>query len=301
MNEEILAYLSDTLGQTPEAVADLLYTKTDEGQFTDQIKPDAFQQLRQLNAEHIGKVKGDTKALFDNGYRKAQSEFLTQFEKELAARGVQKRDVVKPWELLDDLAKAAKPGKVDDADIQKHPAYLSREKELAEALEKAKEEAQQKIAEIEQGYRRKETLAVVRSKAREGLLSLNPVLPEDQRIRENQVNLFLNSEFDRFDYEVQPNGDILVIENGQRKNDDHGHPVRFDKLVQSAAAQYFQFQKQDPKGNGGNGGQTEQPGAAGADGVPIMRTEEDYIRAMAEAKGEQLIKVREAWKAQQQQ
>lgn len=303
MNEEFIAYLSDTLGQTTEAVADLLFTKTDDSQQTDQIAPDAFQRLRELNAQHITKTKGDTKGAFDNGYKKAQSEFLTQYEKELERRGVAKREGAKPWDLLDDLiTTAAKPGKINESDIQTHPAYLKRERELAEALEQTKQQAQQQILEIEKGYQRKETLAVVRSKARENLLALNPVLPEEPRIRENLLNVFLKSEFERYDYEMQPNGDILVLEAGQRKNDDHGHPVRFDKLVQTAASQYFQFAKQDPKGQGGNGGSNDQPGTAGgADGVPVMRTEADYIKAMAEASGDQLTKIRAAWKAQQQQ
>ena len=47
---------------------------------------------------------------------------------------------------------------------------------------------------------------------------------------------------------------VLVLLDGKRLENDHGHPIDFDSLAASTAAQLFEFHKTDAKGSPGNKG-----------------------------------------------
>ena len=253
--ELLLAYLGVTLNLSPDSIAESLYKKSDDGTQTDEIQEGALEALKSLDKERITKIKPDTKTFFDNGYKKAQVEISEKYEKMIREKtGVDDNDLKGEELLLAGLEKVAKP-KLEDDKVKLHPLFISREKELLKLAEDLKAEGVNALEEFKSQQVKAQRIQLAQGKAKDILLSMKPVLEEDQRIADRRIKNFLN-EFSNLEYE-DVNGELVPIKDGKRLENDQFHPVSFDKLVKDLAADNFLFQVQDPKGNGGN---QNQPG-----------------------------------------
>jgi hypothetical protein len=174
------------------------------------------------------------------------------------------------------VSKAAKSGLEEDK-VKLHPVYLGLESAKKKELETIKAEAEAKISEMQNGFKRKETIGSVQAKARELFLSLNPVLASAADVAQNQTAVFL-SKFEGYDYEFTDGGGVIVKDTtGKRLEDAHGNPVNLNQLVSSEAGKLFEFRKQDDKGNAGNAGST------GGATVTAPKNESEYLEAMISA------------------
>lgn len=276
MKELITAFLAKTLNMAPESVAELLYKKSDDGAtLTEEIQEDALNALLKLDSERVGKLKPDTKTLFDNGYKKAQAEVSEKWEKMIREKFGIEADVTGEDLVMAAHQMASKPPKQADDQVKAHPLYLQLEKKYQADLEAAKAEGQKALEEFKTGVERRNRLSAVQQEARKYLLSRKPVLSSDATKQENQIGLFLQ-QFEGYDFEPREDGGFLPMKDGKRIENEHGHPVDLKTLADKVADSYFDFQVQDAKGNGGNG---NPPGGAGTGSGKAPASEEELWRA----------------------
>lgn len=288
MNEkELLNYiLTKQFNRTDEELAELLYEKSDDGAVS--LKENAGDLILDLNAQKIQAIKGQTQEFFDNGYSKGKAEEAKRREKAIREKfGVQADD----WDGLLDAVSALKKSKdVSVDDIKKHPAYVELE---TQSIPKSKyEELASEYDGFKKNIQRTMTIGKVKDLAWNNTVKLNPVESENPKIAQTVREDYL-SKFDPYDYEFQ--GDtILIVKDGKRLEDAHGNLVKFDDFVKDLSGRYYEFRKQDDRGNAGNSG------GSGGGGVPA--TKEEYIKAMASAKtAEDRVALMNAWENAQRQ
>ncbi len=251
----LLAYLGVTLNLSPERIAESLYKKSDDGILTDEIQEGAIDALKSLDKERITKIKPDTKEFFNNGYKKAQVEISQKWEKLIREKTGADETLEGEELLLAGLEKVAKP-KLEDDKVKLHPLFISREKELLALAETYKLEGANALEEFKGQQTKMQRIQSAQNKAKDILLSMKPVLEQEQRVADRRIKNFLN-EFSGLDYE-EVDGELIPIKDGKRLENEQFHPVSFEKLVKDLAADNFLFQVQDPKGNGGNQNQDQQ-------------------------------------------
>lgn len=272
MKEFILAFLSRAYNMDTDSIAELLFQKnSDDGQLTDTLQDDALNALIRLDQERAGKLKGDGKTQFDNGFKKAQKDVSEKWERLLREKF--ELDATATGEqLLDALAEKMTAGTdLPDEQIRRSKIYRDLEKAAAERERIATEQAEAKVQEILSAQGRKEKLSVVREKAKTWLLGKKPVLEANQTVADQRINDFLR-ELEQYDYD----DDLTPLKDGEILKNEHQHPIQFDKLMETVASRRFEFMTQDPKGNGGN--KNQPPGPSGAL-PPIPKTREEFEKA----------------------
>lgn len=305
MEELLIAFMSKTLNMDNESVAELLYKKSDDGKITKELNPDALNGFLAKDAERIAKVKPAGKSKdaketdFDNGYKAAEKKISEKWEKQLREEfGI--TDAEAKGDKLITLAKttAAEAKPLENDKVKVHPLYLALEKKAAEDLAAKETEFNNTLTEREAAAKRNERVRTNKGKGREILKGLNPVLPKNQTVADNQINDFVKK-LEAYDYEGEGD-DPIVMKDGKRLEDQHGHPVRLSSLVKEQAAGYFEFAVQTEKGNAGNGGDGGKTTEAASTGVRVPKDEAEYndmylsagsmeerdsIKAVWEAKG----------------
>lgn len=228
--------------------------------------------LQALRDKDVARVTTLTKAkpgqTFQDGYKKAKSEVLTELENSLKEKyGLQDSDLT-GVELVDavvaEQTKGGKPGELTEDAVKRHPVFQQAERAHKAALKQVQDDATQKVTDLETQYKRKETFATIAGKAEEILNTLNPVFPANPKVAANLKKAFLNT-LEGFEFEDQ-NGVILVMKDGKVYTDAHGNSVEFDTLVKENAGNYFEFKQNNGGGNAGNGKPGDQ-GTGGAGGT----------------------------------
>jgi len=274
MNEkEILsAFLGATLNLQSDKLAEILYKKADDGSVTDQLNEGILDTLKKLDTERVGKLKPDTKQFFDNGYKKAQAEIATNWEKLIREKFGVESEATGEELLAAALEKVSKPSKLDDDKVKTHPLFLALEKKAIEDLKAAKAEGQTALETFKKEMQTGQRRSLAQAKAKDILLSMKPVLEDDAMIANTRISDFLR-EFEALEYETLEDGGLLPMKDGKRMENEHAHPVDFETLTKQIAARRFKFQVQDPKGNGGNKNEPGQGGNAKPVAVPKNETE----------------------------
>ena len=293
MNEIYLGFLSKTLNLENEQLAELLYKKSDDGSLTDELSDNALENLLRLDAERVQKLKPNTKELFDNGYKKGQSEISERWEKSLREKfGIEQNDL-KGDAILDAILSKQADGGMKADKVKTHPEYLALETQLRKREEELRAEFEAEIQKRESAYHREQTWGSVSNLVRQSVRGLNPVLPNDQGKADRLLDLFVNTHFRDFEYQPDGNGGFVVMKDGQRVENQHGHVKALQDLVRETAETYFDFNAQKPAGNAGNtnGGSQVQT---------RFNSEEDYYKARAAAAGDPAKQkaVNDAWRAQ---
>ena len=272
MKELILAFLSRAYNMDTDSVADLLLKKSDDGTYTDELVDGALDALTRLDTERAGKLKGDGKTQFDNGFKKAQREVSEAWERKMRAK-FELDQALTGDDLLEALAEKMTAGSAEmpDEQIRRSKLYRDLEKAAADRERSAQEQAEAKIQEIIAAQNRKEKLSSVHEKAKSWLLAKKPVLEANQLVADQRIADFLR-ELEQYDYDE----DLTPLKDGEILKNQHQHPVKFDSLLEAIASRRFEFMTQDPKGNGGN---KNDPGRSGATSLPpIPKTREEFER-----------------------
>ena len=90
------------------------------------------------------------------------------------------------------------------------------------------------------------------------------------------------TQFDGYDYQQAADGSHVVIKDGKRVEDAHGNLITFENFVRGIGEQFYEFTKQDDRGNAGNAGSGGGSGNGSFTGQ--LKTIEDYNRAIGAAK-----------------
>lgn len=294
----IIGFLSKTLNMTTEEVSDLLYKKTDNPD-EKVFKEDLADILLNADAERVKAIKKNSsidedteKKLRDEGYKRAEKEVLTKFEENLrkeygSSSKKQGLDLVK-----DVITAASKVDDLTDEKVKKHPLYVNLETTSQKAIDELKTEHTTALENLKLEQKRESVLSSVRGKAKDLLLSLNPVLSENAIIAANREKDFL-SKFDGYDYEEAGDDFILVDRStGKRLENKQGHAVKLSDHAKDQASLYYEFKKQNPKGSPGGGEGGDPPSFA------IPKTRDEYDDAIINAKtNEERTAISQAWEA----
>lgn len=270
----LVALLSATYKMDEAAVASLI---KEDGTVTDT----ALQELLDKDKTRVAELSKDKG--FNDGYKKAQSEVLSKFEKELKDKygvGSDKKGL----ELIADIITEKTPAPTDltDEQVKKHKVYLDLNESIAKQVADAVADKQKELDTFKSGIERKEIITGARQEALTIFDSLKPVLSSDPAKAAKQKELFLK-QIEANNFRKDENGKyILLNEDGTDKTNAHGHRVNFNDYVKQTAGEYYDFQQADPKGSAGNGGNN---GGGGNEGKKyVVRDEADFNKQMEAAK-----------------
>lgn len=245
----------------------------DASDATDESIVDALSDLDKARIAELTKPK--TGQTFQDGYKKAKAEVLSEHEKAVKEKyefegdetGV---DLVEA--IVTAKAKTTKPAQLTDDDVKKHPVYQSAEKANKAALKAAQTEWEAKLADKDKAFTRARTFSEVGKKALQKLGELNPVLPANAKVAANLQAAFLKT-FEDYEFELQDNGQrVVVMKDGKVVDDGHGNSLEFDKLVTETANGYFEFKANNGGHNANNGdpNKDKNTGAGGTGGKAVV-------------------------------
>lgn len=266
--ELLTGFLSKTLNIDTTGVTSLY---NDDGS----LKDDALDTLLAKDVERVNKLKPDTKSIFQDGYKKAKSEVLTDFEKEFLEKTSYKSDKKGIDLILEYAANASKQnGEVNEDAIKKHPLYIS----TVERIQREKEEAitaeAKKLEQFQSELKRKETFNNVSKKALAYFNSLKPILSKDPVKAETQMRDFIEK-LQGYEYDVQGD-EIVVLKDGKVLEDKHGNRIKFDKVVKDEAEKRYDFHQADKRDSPANGKDDDDNGSKKAFSFDVPKTQAEY-------------------------
>lgn len=235
--------------------------------------------ILQKDSERVARFK----TLNDGKFKEGQKRTYDQIEKHLKEKynitdteliGAELIDFVvesQTGELKEKLTK-----KVDPADIEKHPVFISKRSEWEKALTAKDKEWQEKLESQQSEWNKKQTLGEV---AKYGLtyLETNFVLPEDPQRAANFKNIFTR-ELEAGNYSLQENGEPLILDNdGKPREDAHGKMISFKDYVEQIGTKYFDKRQANQRGNAGNQQQNNQQAV-------VIKDQSEFTQKMAQAK-----------------
>lgn len=278
MKEFLTAFLGTTYKMPAEKVASLF---NEDGT----VKDNALQDLLTVDATRIASLKSEGQTMFDNGFKKAQSEVLSLREKEIKEKYGVTTDK-KGLDLIDEIvtAKAGQKVEMEPEKVKLHPEYIKLQDDLTNKLKTTETELNQKYKTLEEGYAKEKTFGVISKKADSILAGYG--LPEDEKLSNNQkklLHLQLN------EYSFQPNGEdfIVVDKEGKVVNDEYGHRKSFDSLVNEIAGNYWpklEGERRTGTGATNNAAQNNNQAAKPNDYKGKIKTSQDYVDSMSKAK-----------------
>lgn len=254
-----------------------------------EVKEDALDSLLKMESEKIQRVKKDSVDVgFNNGYKKAQAETLSDFENKFKNKfGFNSEQ--KGIDLVEEyISKNTKTTLTTD-DVRKHPSYIELERNSVRRSDF------EKLQTEYEGYRKQlekeKVMNRVNTKALEILEKLNPVIEDNPRVAQKRKEIFLK-EFEKYDYEFDSDY-IIPVKEGKRVQDDHANAIGFETLVRNFAENNFTLNKQQYRQSAGNDGS-----ASGGKYLDVPRTEREYMEALAkETDPAKRVALKNAYKA----
>lgn len=231
------------------------------------------------DSERVARFKTEKSDQFKLGEKKAHQKIESHLKEKYNITdteliGAELIDFVvesQTGELKEKLTK-----KVDSADIEKHPAFISKRSEWEKALTAKDKEWQEKLENQQSEWNKKQTLGEV---AKYGLtyLETNFVLPEDPQRAANFKNIFTR-ELEAGNYSLQENGEPLILDNdGKPREDAHGKMISFKDYVEQIGIKYFDKRQANQRGNAGNQQQNNIQAV-------VIKDQSEFTQKMAQAK-----------------
>ncbi|RKX64674.1 MAG: hypothetical protein DRP42_05990 [Tenericutes bacterium] len=286
--ELLMGVLTKSFNKTEDELAEIMYDKGEDDKLV--MKEDALEALLAIDETRIKRIRedvsGDATKKFDDGYKKAQKEVLTKFEKDLKTKfGIESDksglELVAEWG--ESLNKG--DGTITLEKIKTHPEFLKLEKEWNETHKEELGTLKTEFDEFKGGVERNKVMSKVRGMAEQEFLKLNPVLSDDAAKAKRQTELFLNK-FDSFNYEFQDDGSVVIKDGDKRLEDSHGNRIGFGSFVKTEADKLYDFTVQEKKEGAGN----ETGGGTGASKAMLSR--EEYNRKVnAATSDEELVEI----------
>ena len=240
--EDVLIGLLSTSYKLDETgVASL---KEEDGSF----KTEALDHLTKMDADRVAALKGDVEKVKADTYSRGKREALEGLERELKdefgikATDKKGKDLIR--EILASRTKGGDP--LTEETVKAHPLYLKLE-EHANALPKTFEEQLKTREEaIRAEFKAERDFDRVRASAMRTFKGMNPILPKNEDVANAQLTL-LDQALKGLKYQlVEKDGEIADIvpmkaDGSGRLEDAHGHPVKFEALIKTIGAKYFEF------------------------------------------------------------
>lgn len=261
-------------------IAELL---KDGEELSKEQQTEILNKILEIDAQRVDNIKKsvDKKDAFQDGFKKAKSEVLTEFEKGLKEKFQIESDKT-GLELVEDLiskkSENGQSGEITDDAIKRSKVFQDMESNLKKQITTVKTDYENKINAIQDGYKAEQVFSNVQQKALQIFNGLNPILPQNKTVADNQVKFFVNTLKD-FKFDVQDERIVVMDKEGKVIEDGHGNSRSFEDIVKETASGLFEFKQNNGgsgSGNGGNGGQ----GGSGSFSIP--KTFEELEKVMGD-------------------
>ena len=285
MKTIITGLLSKAYNYDNGKIAELF--KDGETELSEQQQTEILNKILEIDAQRVENIKKsvDKKDAFQDGFKKAKSEVLTDFEKGLKEKfGVEsdKTGLELVEEVVSKKSEGGQGGDVTEDTIKRSKVFQDMESNLKKQITTVKTEYETKINEIQDGYKAEQTFSNVSQKALQIFNGLNPILPQNKTVADNQVKFFVNTLKD-FKFDVQDERIVVMDKDGKVIEDGHGNSRSFEDIVKETASGLFEFRANNGGSGSGNGGQGQGQGGSGssyAGNVP--KTFEELEKVMSD-------------------
>jgi len=276
MNEKELltGILTKIHNKTSEEIEELLYDKSsDSDEVT--LKESALDLVLDEDVKRVEKFKSSAKPDKDElkSIRdRTIKEVMEDFEKKLKGKyGIESTS--KGLDLVQEAVNTVSECDITDDKVKNHFLYLELEsnsvkKEDYDALHTEYEE-------FKLNQDRTTTFSRVERDILGVFAKLNPIESQNPVVAQTRREDFLRK-FEPYDYELQENGNHLILQNEKRMEDKHGHPIKFYDFVQGVAALNYEFAVSTDKGNAGN------TGNGSGSRLDVPKDEREYLAKMTE-------------------
>ena len=259
--------------------------KDGETELSEDQQKEILQKLLEEDAKRVEVIKKsvDTKPAFQDGFKKAQGEILTKFEKDLKEKfGLEsdKMGLELVEELVSKKSEGGQGGDLTEDAIKRSKVFQDMESNLKKQITTVKTEYETKINEIQDGYKAEQTFSNVSQKALQIFNGLNPILPQNKTVADNQVKFFVNSLKD-FKFDVQDERIVVMDKDGKVLEDGHGNSRSFEDIVKETASGLFEFKANNGGSGSGNGGQG-QGGSGSSYAGNVPKTFEELEKVMSD-------------------
>ena len=259
--------------------------KDGETELSEDQQKEIIQKLLDEDAKRVEAIKKsvDTKPAFQDGFKKAQGEILTKFEKDLKEKfGLEsdKMGLELVEELVSKKSEGGQGGDITEDAIKRSKVFQDMESNLKKQITTVKTEYETKINEIQDGYKAEQTFSNVSQKALQIFNGLNPILPQNKTVADNQVKFFVNTLKD-FKFDVQDERIVVMDKDGKVLEDGHGNSRSFEDIVKETASGLFEFKANNGGSGSGNGGQG-QGGSGSSYAGNVPKTFEELEKVMSD-------------------
>ena len=259
--------------------------KDGETELSEQQQTEILNKILEIDAQRVENIKKsvDKKDAFQDGFKKAKSEVLTDFEKGLKEKfGVEsdKTGLELIEEVVSKKSEGGQGGDVTEDAIKRSKVFQDMESNLKKQITTVKTEYETKINEIQDGYKAEQTFSNVSQKALQIFNGLNPILPQNKTVADNQVKFFVNTLKD-FKFDVQDERIVVMDKDGKVLEDGHGNSRSFEDIVKETASGLFEFKANNGGSGSGNGGQG-QGGSGSSYAGNVPKTFEELEKVMSD-------------------
>ena len=260
--------------------------KDGETELSEEQQTEILNKILEIDAQRVENIKKsvDKKDAFQDGFKKAKSEVLTDFEKGLKEKfGVEsdKTGLELVEELVSKKSEGGQGGDVTEDAIKRSKVFQDMESNLKKQVTTVKTEYETKINEIQDGYKAEQTFSNVSQKALQIFNGLNPILPQNKTVADNQVKFFVNTLKD-FKFDVQDERIVVMDKDGKVLEDGHGNSRSFEDIVKETASGLFEFKANNGGSGSGNGGQQGQGGSGSSYAGNVPKTFEELEKVMSD-------------------
>ena len=183
-------------------------------------------------------------------------------------------------ELVSKKSEGGQGGDLTEDAIKRSKVFQDMESNLKKQITTVKTEYETKINEIQDGYKAEKTFSNVSQKALQIFNGLNPILPQNKTVADNQVKIFVNSLKD-FKFDVQDERIVVMDKDGKVIEDGHGNSRSFEDIVKETASGLFEFKANNGGSGSGNGGQG-QGGSGSSYAGNVPKTFEELEKVMSD-------------------
>lgn len=259
--------------------------KDGETELSEQQQTEILNKILEIDAQRVENIKKsvDKKDAFQDGFKKAKSEVLKDFEKGLKEKfGVEsdKTGLELIEEVVSKKSEGGQGGDVTEDAIKRSKVFQDMESNLKKQITTVKTEYETKINEIQDGYKAEQTFSNVSQKALQIFNGLNPILPQNKTVADNQVKFFVNTLKD-FKFDVQDERIVVMDKDGKVIEDGHGNSRSFEDIVKETASGLFEFKANNGGSGSGNGGQG-QGGSGSSYAGSVPKTFEELEKVMSD-------------------
>ena len=259
--------------------------KDGETELSEQQQTEILNKILEIDAQRVENIKKsvDKKDAFQDGFKKAKSEVLTDFEKGLKEKfGIEsdKTGLELVEEVVSKKSEGSQGGDITEDAIKRSKVFQDMESNLKKQITTVKTEYETKINEIQDGYKAEQTFSNVSQKALQIFNGLNPILPQNKTVADNQVKFFVNTLKD-FKFDVQDERIVVMDKDGKVIEDGHGNSRSFEDIVKETASGLFEFKANNGGSGSGNGGQG-QGGSGSSYAGNVPKTFEELEKVMSD-------------------